>query len=279
MQDFIDKGNSFNLYQGIKELVGPTRKPLNILEKDNGERIENVKDRLEHWGKYFETLFNQETKTDISALDNLSLSTENPPGDNPPSRDEVVDALMSLNNKSAGNDNIIAEMLKAGQETTVDLLYELLQKIWAEKSIPKEWTEALVIPIFKKGKKSRCENYRGISLLSVPSKLLTKIIYNRLYPYIDTLLRDTQCGFRREKSTIDMIFTSRQLIEKAIEQNTSLSIRFIDIQKAFDTVDREILYKILEKTKCPPTTLEILKSLHTETKSRVRTENETSPHL
>jgi Reverse transcriptase (RNA-dependent DNA polymerase). len=76
-----------------------------------------------------------------------------------------------------------------------------------------------------------------------------------------------------------MIFTSRQLIEKAIEQNTSLSIRFIDIQKAFDTVDREILYKILEKTKCPPTTLEILKSLHTETKSRVRTENETSPHL
>lgn len=211
LQSFIDKGDSYNLYQGIKELVGPTKRPLNILETENGNRIENLKDRLQQWGNYFEKLYNQETETDCSAL-NITLNVEHTLEDNPPTH--LKDALLSLkNNKSPGSDNIIGEMLKAGQETTIDLFHYLFEKIWTKKSIPKEWTEALVVPIHKKGKKSRCENYRGISLLSVPSKLLCKVLYNRLYPHIETLLKDTQCGFRREKSTIDMIFTSRQLVE------------------------------------------------------------------
>lgn len=84
-------------------------------------------------------------------------------------------------NKSPGNDSITGEMLKAGSEETVEMLHNLLNRVWQEKKIPQEWKEAVIIPSHKKGSKSQCQNYRGISLLSVPSKVLTRIIYERLY--------------------------------------------------------------------------------------------------
>lgn len=157
------------------------------------------------------------------------------------------------------------------------MLFVLFQRVWIEKKVPSEWKESLIIPIHKKGSKAQCGNYRGISLLSIPSKVLSRIIYNRLYPLIDNVLRDTQCGFRYGRSTTDMVFTARQLIEKALEQNTSLCAAFIDITKAFDSVDRGMLLKILEKVECPPNILSILKSLHDGTTASVRIENTKTP--
>lgn len=109
-----------------------------------------------------------------------------------PTKEEIRKALSHIkNNKSPGNDSITGEMLKAGSEETVEMLHNLLNRVWQEKKIPQEWKEAVIIPIHKKGSKSQCQNYRGISLLSVPSKVLTRIIYERLYPTIDALLKDT----------------------------------------------------------------------------------------
>lgn len=74
-----------------------------------------------------------------------------------------------------------------------------------------------------------------------------------------------------------MIYTARQAVEKSIEQCAPLCIGFIDISKAFDSVDRSMLMKILEKAKCPPNLLQIIKSLHEDTISFVRTENNVTP--
>lgn len=100
------------------------------------------------------------------------------PTDEPPNKSEIENALKFLkNNKSPGTDQITGEMLKAGEEITVDLLFKLFQKIWTEKTIPTEWKESLIVPIHKKGSKSQCGNYRGISLLSVDTKQST-LTYN-----------------------------------------------------------------------------------------------------
>ncbi|KAI5715688.1 hypothetical protein M8J77_020743 [Diaphorina citri] len=124
---------------------------------------------------------------------------------------------------------------------------------------------------------SKCDNYRGISLLSVPGKVLSKVLCNRLTPFIDNYISDSQCGFRAERSTIDMIFATRQLVEKTLEQNTSLCVAFIDIRKAFDSVNREALFMILERINCPPNALAILRKLHENTHAAVRTDGEVGP--
>jgi Reverse transcriptase (RNA-dependent DNA polymerase). len=122
------------------------------------------------------------------------------------------------NHKAPGQDTITTEMIKAGDQTAISLLEILFHIIWNEQEVPSDWKQSIIIPLHKKGPKTKCENFRGISLISVPAKILSRIIYNRLYPHINALLCDTQCGFRNGKSTIDMVFTTRQTIEKAIEQ-------------------------------------------------------------
>jgi hypothetical protein len=97
---------------------------------------------------------------------------------NLPTKTEIQLALTQLKNgKAAGLDIINPEVLKVDPEITVEMLYPLLKKIWKEK-IPEEW-EGLIIKIPKKGDLSNCNNWRGITLLSILSKILTRVILNR----------------------------------------------------------------------------------------------------
>jgi len=96
-----------------------------------------------------------------------------------------------------------------------------------------------IVHIFKnKGDRSVCDDYRGISLLSIPGKILGRIILNRLTQYVDKLgiLPESQCGFRSGRGTTDMTFTFRQLQEKCKEHQQDLYAIIIDLSKAFDSV-------------------------------------------
>ena len=86
-----------------------------------------------------------------------------------------------------------------------------------------------------------CDNHRGISLLSIAGKILAKILLNRLNTHLDQagLIPESQCGFRKDRGTIDMIFTARQLQEKCQEQNVDLYMTVVDLTKALDTVSRD----------------------------------------
>ena len=108
--------------------------------------------------------------------------------------------------------------------------------------------DATIIHLFK-----RKGNHGGISLLSVAGKILARVLLNRLNEHLEWsgLLPESQCGFRKNRGTIDMIFTARQLQEKCQEQNVDLYMTFVDLSKAFDTVSREGLRKIMAKFGCP----------------------------
>ena len=91
------------------------------------------------------------------------------------------------------------------------------------------------------------------ALLSVAGKLLARVMLIRLLTYVvDTVVPESQCGFRRARSTTDMIFVARLLQKKCREQHRDLFIAFIDLTKTFDTVKRDLLWKVLGKVGCPP---------------------------
>ena len=106
-----------------------------------------------------------------------------------PSQNEIKKAIMKLKKgKAAGADNIPAEVLKADIDTTVEMLYPLSARIWEDEKLPAHWKEGHLIKLPKKGDLSTCSNYRGISLLSVPRKVLERV-------------KDTSCRFSIQGST------------------------------------------------------------------------------
>ena len=90
------------------------------------------------------------------------------------------------------------------------------------------------------------------------------------------LIPESQCGFRKDRGSTDMIFTARQLQEKCQEQNADLYLTFVDLTKAFDTVSRDGLWKIMAKFGCPPRYIEMVRQFHDGMQARVQNDGEYS---
>ena len=163
-----------------------------------------------------------------------------------PSQEEMEKIIGKLKiNKAPGEDDIIAELFKnAGQELK-KRLHTLICNIWREENMPDPWRVGLIVPLFKKGDKMKCENYRGIRLLNVAYKVLSSIILERLKQYSEEILGEYQCGFRPQRRTTDQIFVVRQILEKFYAQNIDLHLLFIDFKKAFDCINQKKLLESL----------------------------------
>ncbi|KAI4825265.1 hypothetical protein KUCAC02_020952, partial [Chaenocephalus aceratus] len=124
---------------------------------------------LLRWAEHFGTLLNQDSDADPTVLDDLPTLPPMHNLDQPPTFLEVLSAIRSLkNNKSPGNDNIPAELLKQGGYLCTRALHKYITKVWADENVPQQWRDANVVTIYKnKGDKAVCGNSRGISLLAV----------------------------------------------------------------------------------------------------------------
>ena len=112
-------------------------------------------------------------------------------------------------------------------------------------------------------------NYRGISLLPIAAKIYNKLIFNRLLPFINPLLRKNQNGFRAGRSTLSQILALRRIIEEISHCNRDVALVFIDFSKAFDSVDREMMFKILALYGIPAALIDAIKILYTDTSATV----------
>ena len=185
---------------------------------------------------------------------------------------ETVKAIKLLSSvKAPGSDTIPAEIYKAGGTPVAKKMTELFHIMWRKEAIPQEFKDASIIHLFKrKGNPQLCDNHRGISLLSIAGKVLARVLLNRLNEHLEQFLPESQCGFRKDRGTIDMIFTARQLQEKCQEQNMDLYMTFVDLTKAFDTVGREGLLKIMAKFGCPAKFIAMVRQLHDGMLARVQ---------
>jgi sorting nexin-29 len=184
----------------------------------------------------------------------------------PPTKEEVEEALKEQKLNKAPGDNIPAELLKA--------LHRIINKVWEEEKIPEDWRRSIICPIFKKGDKLTCSNYRGISLLSSSYKILSRIIKRRLDPYIEETIGEYQSGFRPNRSTIDNLFTLRQIREKCWEYNIYIYLCFIDFKQAYDTIIRKKLRTIMSTFGIPTKLRRIINLTMTGTINQVKIQNQ-----
>ena len=109
------------------------------------------------------------------------------------------------------------------------------------------FSKSSIKPLPKKGDLQIPQNYRGITLSALASKIYNSMVFNRVFPLIDPILRPNQNGFRKGRSTLPEILTIRRTIEELKISNRKASIVFVDFAKAFDSADRKALLHILYK--------------------------------
>jgi hypothetical protein len=197
---------------------------------------------LNGWKNYFCDLFNVHGAGGVRQTEMHTAEPFVPEH----SASEVQVAIGNLKRyKSPGVDQIPAELIQAGGESLRSEVHDLIKLTWSKEELPHQGKDSIVLPVHKKGDKTDCSNYRGISLLSTSYKILSNILLARLPPYADEVIGDHQCGFRRNRSTTDQMFNIRQILDKNWDYNCTVHQLFINFKKAYHSVWREVLYNIL----------------------------------
>ena len=155
--------------------------------------------------------------------------------------------------KAPGTDGIPPNLIKRCKSPLLQPLHDTPYQCWREGGVPQEMKDALIVTPYKnKGDRSDCNNYRGISLLSIVGKVYARVVLARLQQLAERVYPESQRRFRAKRSTVDMIFTLRQVKEKCRDQQKPLYNAFVKPTKAFDLVSRDGLLNILLKIGCPP---------------------------
>ena len=258
IDDSLGKNNNKKAYHLVKDLTSSKQGRTTTIQDKNGKRLTEDRDILNRWTEYCSELYNDKVKGDPEVL-------KHPPVTNidshPILREEVEAAVKSLKpGKSAGVDNIPAELLQAGGETMIDVLLNICDKIWQTGEWPTPWTQSLVITLPKKGNLLQCQNYRTISLISHASKVMLKILLNRLTP---------QAGFRPGRSTTEQIFSLRILCERYLQHQQDLFHVFVDFKKAFDRVWHAALWSTMKLYNINANLIKVIESLYSKATSAV----------
>ena len=271
-------GNIKGMYDGIKLGLGPIPKKIARIKFTSGDIIRDRNKQLVLWVEHFSDLYSRENLVCKDALDAIECLPEIEDLDDEPWIEELNEALGCLaSGKAPGRDGISAEVLKCCRKTIVAELYKILFLCKKEGEVFQDTRDANIVTLYKnKGDIGDCNSYRGISLLSIVGKLFARIVLKRLQALGERVYPQSQCGFRKDRPTIDMIFSLRQLQEKCREQQQPLFIAFIDLTKAFDLVSRDGLFKILSRIGCPLKLLSIIKSFHSDIKGTVVFDGSTS---
>ena len=250
-----------------------------LLDRD-GKPLCGHDARLQRWREHFASLFAEESAADLGYIRRETPQRKVQAHlDAAPTRAEYRAAVQGLNlRKAAGEDGVVAELLRSGGEAFHDLFYDLVTVTWERGEVPAAWRDATMVPLPKaKGDLRLCDSWRGISLLSVPGKILAKIVATRLSALAESILHESACGFRPARGTTDCVAVVRALLDHvAASEAGTLHCVFVDLRKAFDKVHRQGLWTTLERQGVPPKLLQVTRALHEGMQARVRVDGATS---
>jgi len=174
-------------YEAIKAVYGPKFHSTHpVRTKDGITPIKDKKDILSLWADHLQELLNQDNSVDQSIADQLPQLPIISELDTIPSIEEIPAAANNLeNNKAPGPDGIPAEIFRYGGNLLLHRLHSFISNAWASHILSTQWKDANIIMIYKKkGDRAICGNSRGISLLSVAGKLLSRVMLIRLLDYV-----------------------------------------------------------------------------------------------
>jgi hypothetical protein len=258
---FSNKGNSNKFWKTVRNARQKKKQQPNIA--------------INAWQEHFEEVLGTHLEQTESPSNYEDTNRYIPQLDDEIRENEIHDAIKNLKcGKASGLDNIEGEFLKHAGNSISPFLTKLFNKIYSVGQFPKEWCKSVIVPIFKNGDEKNPTNYRGISLLSIISKVFTQILNKRLYTWAENegKISNEQAGFRKGYSTIDHIFTLTSIINEKLNSKRGGKVyaAFVDYRKAFDTVNHSKLWTVLEKLQTSSKMITILKSMYTGAQCCVR---------
>ena len=234
----------------------------------NLTEAEDIKKR---WQEYTEKL----SKKDLYHPDNHDGVITHPEPDI--LECEVKWTLGSITtNTASGGDGIPVELFQILKDDAVKVLYSLCQQIWKIQQQPQDCKRSVFISIAKRGNAKVCSNYCTVALISHASKVMLKILQVRLQQYMNLELPDVQASFRKGRGTRDQIANTCWIIEKAREFQENIYFCFIDYTKAFDCVDHNKLWEILQEMRVSDDLTCLLRNLYAGQEATVRTAHGTT---
>ena len=233
---------------------------------------------IQEWFEHFKAVLETGDVYDDNNEENLHCNNTEDSDDidilnGPITREEVKYAIRKLKNgKSAGPDGLIGEFFKNSGDVVVNFLVKLFNVLFDSGVFPSDWTESIIMPLFKKGDVNDPNNYRGISLCNISSKLYSSIINKRLQNWIsiNNVTGEHQAGFKKGYSTIDHIFTLMAAVQKQFANDSKLYVAFVDFQKAFDSISRKLLWPILLKNGIRGKLHRCIKNMYDNVKAKIR---------
>ena len=228
---------------------------------------------LETWRAHYEKLANEEFPWNRDTLQSVEpvcgpcerISTE-----------EVRYAIKKMkNNKAAGPSGVVADMLKAAGDVGTLWVTEVCNHIVMEGRIPADWCSSWMVNVYKgKGDALECGSYRGIKLLEHVLKVFERVIEERVRRIVK--IDDMQFGFMAGKGTTDAIFIVRQLQEKYLASKKDLWMAFIDLEKAFDRVPREVVWWALRTLGVDEWIVTVIKAMYLDASTMVKLNGRTN---
>ena len=233
------KNNPKRFYSYINN-ARKTKSKIGPLKRENGEIVADASEKAEMLNVFFSSVFTKSTK----AVPSIEAKTVPEIHSIKVEEEDVREALGAIKDGSApGPEGISTRVIRELKEELVRPLTILFRASMDKTKIPDEWRDAIVSPIFKKGKKSEPSNYRPVSLTSIFGKTLERIVKKNLVQHIETnnLLRDTQHGFRPGRSPETNLIDFFNTATKWMDEGESFDVLYLDFAKAFDVVDHERL--------------------------------------
>lgn len=286
LEEFSKVRKVRNFYQRIQTYKKGFQPRVGYIRDKGGNLLGGKRDTQERWREYFHELLNEVEENAEQYQDSEEMKRNDEVGSNmneevqEPMETEIEEAIRLMkNNKSPGEDGITAELIKYGGKPLMKVITRLIVEIWQKVQMPEEWRVAILCPIFKKGDKTICENYRGIGLLNIVYKMLSKILSNRLRPFMEEQVGEYQVGFRKGKGTTDHIFMLRNILEKCYEYNIDIHLIFIDFKQAYDRVKRNEMWVDMENFGIPQKLIRLTKMTLAKSQGKVAIQGELSEHF
>lgn len=261
--------NKSKFWRTIRALKSKKHEQIWNIEDHKAELKTETEEILEVWSRFYEEKFQEVKNQYEKETTEENTHTEQP--ENEISQEEITQTLKTLKTgKAAGRDEITPELIKWGGKEMIKWITLIFRKAWTNNKIPKDWEKNIIIPLYKKGKKCKCENYRAICITSTLFKMYTKIIENKLRNEVATKLEEEQAAYMKGKQTQDHISIVRKVIESATEQGKELYLVFVDLKAAFDTVPRGKLWQCLEEMEVTGKLRQVIKSIYKTVRGEVR---------
>ena len=239
---------------------------MRTIKSATGDVLMRDEDIRERWGQYFSWLMNEENpRVETEEREpNQGLTA-------PINEAETERSLKGMKSgKAVGSDEIPAEVWKCLGWFGVVTLCKLFNSIMITETIPSAWRDSVLVPIFKeKGDIQECKNYRGIKLLTHTFKIWERVLDRRVRECTD--IHESQFGFMPGRSTTDATFILKQTIEQYREGQKDICVTFIDLEKAYDRVPREEIWRTMRERLVPEKYVKLVQDMYTGCRTKVRT--------